>query len=98
MLAKTAKVVKAQSTLQHPSTMTLQTMPLKKINTVVAIHTASQAAVHFTADPNMMTQQIAHLKKISMAQTTEDMVHLMIITILVDRLDVAVLVLSKILK
>src|SRR5690349_22914788 len=36
-LARTAKVVKAQSTLQHPNTMIQQIMLRKKINTDVAI-------------------------------------------------------------
>jgi hypothetical protein len=75
-----------------------QTTLPKKTNIVVAILMANQAAAPFTADPSTTTQQTAPQKKINMAQTTEVMVHLMIITTLVDRLDAGVLVLSKLLK
>lgn len=63
MHERTARAVRAPSTLQHQNTTIRPTMRPKKINTVDAILTASQAAVTLcTADRNTMIQQTARKK------------------------------------
>lgn len=96
--ARTAKEVKAQSILQHQNTTIQPTTLPRKINTVDATLTVNLEAVLSTADPNMMIQPTAHLKKTNTDQTMEVMVHLTITTTPVDPLAAAVLVLLKILK
>jgi hypothetical protein len=98
LLARTAKVVRARSTLLHPNTTIQPTTLQKRTNTVDATLTVSPAAAPSTADLNTMIPRTAPLKKISMDRTMAAMAHHTITTILADQSAVVALDQSKILK